>query len=145
MSAEHPGTTSILLVEDDTLLRDLIRLVFSHQAGFDIAVAGDGVQALEMIQQNRPDVLLLDILLPKMNGLELLRHLKQEEMLKNLTVVVISALGYPEIIQQAVDAGASDFLVKPFDLDILVQRLGRALQRNNGTRISKLSADSASS
>ena len=130
-----------MLVEDDPVLRDLIRLVLNQQPGFKLITANDGVEALEMFPIDKPDVILLDILLPRMNGLELLRRLKEQDMLGETVVLVISALGYQEIIQQVVDSGARDFIVKPFDIRVLVQRLRAVSSQRTPVGIHPLSVD----
>jgi CheY-like chemotaxis protein len=128
-TSETQSPIQLLLVEDDPMLRDLIRLVLEQQGLFDVATAQNGIEALEKFQEQPPDVLLLDILLPKMNGLELLRRLQSEQRLGKTRVFVLSGLGYQEIIQQALAAGAGEFLVKPFDVGLLMERLNRFLSK----------------
>jgi DNA-binding response OmpR family regulator len=101
-------------------------MVLENRLGCSVHTAEDGVQALELAGQHRLDLIVLDILLPFMNGLDFLRQARRQGCLENTAVVIVSALGYREIVQQASEAGARDFLVKPFDVDVLVRRL-RAL------------------
>jgi len=124
------ATIPILVVEDDAPLRDLILLALSRHPHYQALAAGDGVEALALFERHHPQALILDILLPSMNGLDLLRRLKEQNRLDGVAVVVISALGYGEVIQQAVAAGACDFLVKPFDVEFLLQRLQGAMKRS---------------
>jgi DNA-binding response OmpR family regulator len=131
----------LLLVEDDPVLRDLISLALQRASGYQVTAVEDGEQARELFSQLRPQVLLLDILLPRMNGLQLLAHLKEDDLLGDTTVVVISALGYQEVIEQAIAAGARDFLVKPFDVETLLERLSAALERFRRSKKGLLSAD----
>ncbi len=114
---------TLLLVEDEPALRDLIALILEHQVGCRVVTAGDGMEALESFETLRPRAVVLDILLPYMNGLDLLRRLKEQGNLEQTGVIVISALGYPEVVRQAAEAGASDFLVKPFDPVVLAERV----------------------
>ena len=120
--------TKILLIEDDPALRDLIRLVLECQPGYKVLIARDGEQALQIIETEQPRVLLFDILLPRLNGFDLLRYLSQQNLLKCCAPVIISSFGYPEIIQQAIANGACDFIVKPFDSDELVTRVNRIVK-----------------
>jgi two-component system response regulator (stage 0 sporulation protein A) len=116
--------TRILLVEDEPTLRDLIALVLGQQSDLEVATAENGLEALALFQESQPpEVLILDILLPQMNGLQLLTQLNEKDLLSHTGTIVISALGYGEIVQQAVAAGARYFLVKPFDSDLLLQRI----------------------
>jgi response regulator of citrate/malate metabolism len=83
----------------------------------------------QQLVQYQPDLLLVDTHLPGQNGLDLVGELQAEAFLKQTKVFIISSLGYPEIVQKAVKAGASDFLVKPLDTDLLVARILRCFNR----------------
>jgi two-component system response regulator DctR len=74
-------------------------------------------------------LLLLDLFLPQQNGIELLQQLRAAGLLAHTAVVVISGLGFSEVVQQAVQSGAQDFLVKPIDTDQLVERVNKVLKR----------------
>jgi DNA-binding response OmpR family regulator len=114
----------ILLVEDEPVMRDLILLAFTQQfhQDFKIRSVKNGLEALEMIRQEMPNLVILDILLPQMNGLQLIQRLGDEQLLQDTQIIIISGLGFKEIVQQALEAGVRDFLVKPFKIDILVER-----------------------
>lgn len=116
----------LLIVEDDPVMRDILELALRQQFSppFEIILASDGAKALEMIEKYTPTLIVLDILLPQMNGLQILQHLR--EHFQNgycPRTMMISALGVREVVQQAVDRGADDFLVKPFDTETLITRL----------------------
>jgi len=113
----------ILLVEADPALRDLVTLVLSHDLHCQVITAGDGEEALELFAKHQPEIILLDILLPRLNGLDILRYLDEHGGLEHSSAIVISALGYQEIIQKAIHSGADDFLVKPLDVELLLQRV----------------------
>jgi DNA-binding response OmpR family regulator len=115
---------SILLVEDDPAMRDILKLVFSQQfqAEYQILSTDNGFDALETVKRFKPELVILDILLPQMNGLQLIQKLQAAQLLEYTRIIIISALGFREIVQQALEAGASDFLVKPFKLEALVER-----------------------
>ena len=87
-----------------------------------------GEAALKAIHERHPDLILLDLFLPQQNGLDFLQRLKQSGLLVSIPVIVVSALGFPEIVQQAVQAGARDFLVKPIDTDMLVARVQKLFE-----------------
>ena len=111
----------VLVAEADRIQRDLIGLVVQRLGG-ELITAGDGERALELIRQQAPDVLLLDVFLPRRNGLDILRQIPTRD-LDRMLVIVISAMGFPEVVQQAVDLGSRDFLVKPIQPDQLETRL----------------------
>jgi len=120
----------LLIVEDDPLMRDLLELALRQHFSppFDIQLASDGAKALEMIKEYSPSLIVLDILLPQMNGLQILQHLRDHPSNGHQPrILVISALGVREVVQQAVDRGADDFLVKPFDTETLIARLKAVL------------------
>jgi DNA-binding response OmpR family regulator len=117
---------SILLVEADPLQRDLIQLALRRNAT-PCLHARNGQEAVLLIQQKKPGLLLLDMHLPDQNGLELLESMKASGMLEQVAVIILSSLGYPEIIQRAARAGANEFLIKPLDIDLLQQRVKRLL------------------
>ncbi len=120
---------TLLVVEDDPALREVLLLALSRRPNFRAIAARDGIEALALFGQHQPQALILDILLPHVNGLDVLRQLNEQNRLAGVAVIVISALGYSEVIQQAIAAGAMDFLVKPFDVEFLLRRLEQALKR----------------
>lgn len=101
---------TILIVEDDDVLLRTLYLVF-HKTGFTIATATDGDTALKMVLRLKPDIILLDLLLPKMNGFDFLKNIKANPAIKTIPIVVLSNLG-EENIQKAKDLGALDYFIK---------------------------------
>ena len=130
MNMPNPKVT-ILLVEDDPCTRDLIKLAM-RRLDIQVVTTRDGVEALELLRQQRPQLILLDILLPYLSGLDVLRQIKQDDLLKQVPVIMISALGYREVVQQTLEAGASGFILKPFRVDELVNRVKIALEQTQG-------------
>lgn len=119
------GKTLLIIEDDDVLLRTLY-LVF-HKGGFTIATATDGDTALKMAQRLKPDAVLLDLLLPKMNGFDFLKNLKNNPGLKNIPVIVLSNLG-EENVQKAKDLGAIDYFVKSdTSLEVLKEKVLKIL------------------
>ncbi|NUM48669.1 MAG: response regulator [Anaerolineales bacterium] len=94
---------------------------------YHIVTANNGRHAIARFEVYRPDLVILDILLPWFNGLEVLRHWKEKNILGDVPVLIISALGHREIVQEALENGATDFLIKPFDRHVLIERLQRML------------------
>lgn len=102
----------ILLVEDDSFLSDMYTTKFA-ESGYDIKSAMDGQQGLDMLNAGlRPDIALLDIVMPKMDGIELLTAMKKDEKLKGIPVVLLTNLGQDVDIQKGMELGALDYLVK---------------------------------
>ncbi len=102
---------SILLVEDDEFLRDIYALKFKNR-GFDIRTAGDGIEALAKIEEKVPQFLLLDILLPHIDGWQVLKKIQENPKLKEIIIITLSNLGQKEEVDKAIELGARKFLIK---------------------------------
>jgi DNA-binding response OmpR family regulator len=117
----------ILLVEDDRFLRKAAEAALSR-SGFTVLTATDGEEALRMARAEVPDLVLLDLIMPKMQGFEVLRALKQEPATAAMPVVVLSNLGQDADVRQAREAGAAAYLVKAnLALGELVRRVQEIL------------------
>ena len=103
--------TKVLIVEDDTFLRKILATKFGME-GFDVRSASDGEEALAMLRADKPGLLLTDLIIPKMNGFELLAEVRADPKLKDLPSIVLSNLGQKEDIQRALDLGALSFITK---------------------------------
>ena len=122
------STRRILLVEDDRFLRRAAETSLKRH-GFIVQVAVDGEEALRVAAAERPDLILLDLILPKLPGFEVLRSLKSNPDLASIPVIVLSNLGQDHDVQQAVDLGALSYLVKAnLSLEELARRVEEALQ-----------------
>jgi len=118
----------ILVVDDVEMNRDLLaRRV--RRLGHTVTMAGDGEQALAVLRAESVDVVLLDIMMPKMNGYEVLETMAGDERLREVPVIMISAVDEKESIARCIELGADDYLPKPFDPVILQARLGASLAR----------------
>jgi len=123
-----PKKLSVLILEPNVLQCDIIKLALQrHSMQASVCDHPDGIR--EQLAQHLPDLLLVDTHLPGQNGLDLVSELQADGFLKKTKVFFISSLGYPEIVQKAVKIGASDFLVKPLDTDLLVKRISRCFKR----------------
>lgn len=101
----------ILVVEDEAVLQQSLSEFLSGE-GFEVILASDGEEAIETTKKKRPDLVLLDIILPKKDGYEVLAELKSDEKTKNIPVVLLTNLESAEDIQKAIDKGATTYLVK---------------------------------
>ncbi len=126
-----PGNTEparILLVDDEPLNLDLLEQELDD-LGFEIRTAADGRQALESVQQQPPDMIFLDLMMPVMDGFEVLERLQSDETLRSIPVVIVSAANDTDNIVRAIKIGAVDFLPKPFNPSILQARLNAGLEK----------------
>jgi len=117
----------ILIVEDDEFLRSLNAKRLETE-GFEVIVAVDGQEAIAKLAEIKPDLIFLDLLLPNVDGFEVLTKIKQDESTKAIPVIVFSNLGQPEDIEKAKKLGANDFMVKAnFTLDDVIQKIKQVL------------------
>jgi CheY-like chemotaxis protein len=118
----------ILIVEDDEFLR-VLNAKRLETEGYKVTVAVDGQNAIDSIPKEMPDLIFLDLLLPGIDGFEVLKKIKADEKTKNIPVVVFSNLGQKEDIEKARTLGAVDFLVKAnFTLDDVVAKIKEILK-----------------
>ena len=121
-------TRTILIVDDDPLIRKLITTTLQDVAGFDLQEAGDGLAALEAATTSRPDIVFLDYDMPRLNGIETCRRLRSDPTTADATIIMLTAMSDTPAQERAVGAGADLFLTKPFSplrLLRLVDELGR--------------------
>ena len=117
----------ILLAEDDRFLRKAGEMALKR-AGYTVLIAVNGEEALRTAQSELPDLILLDLIMPKLNGFDVLQALKKEAPTAQIPVIILSNLGQDRDVQQALEAGAAAYLIKTnLSLQALVQRVEEAL------------------
>ncbi|MFD0951007.1 response regulator transcription factor [Paraperlucidibaca wandonensis] len=119
---------TILLIEDDELIAGLVRLMV-ERLGHELVWAPDGEAGKQMLETGSADIVILDILLPYLNGFEVLKSLRANPSTAKLPVLVLTGKTAQADIDRVVEAGADDFLAKPFQPNELSQRLTRLLRR----------------
>ena len=102
---------SILLVEDDPFLIDIYTTKLK-ESGFGVEVASDGESALRKVKEKEPGLVILDIVLPQLDGWEILRQIKSDPKLKNIKIIILSNLGQKEEVERGVELGAVKYLIK---------------------------------
>lgn len=113
----------ILIIEDDDFLRSLA-VTKLEKEGFSVAMAADGKAGIDQVANDLPDLIILDLMLPVMDGFAVLEHLKSDESAKAAKVIVFSNLGEDSDIKKCLDMGANDYLIKAnFTLDELVEKI----------------------
>ena len=113
MPPESPPRPSKILIADDNLQNCELLEVYLAGEGFEISLAHDGQHALEAVAEDEPDLILLDIMMPKLSGYEVCARLKEHEATRDIPIVMVTALNEMGDIEKAVTAGADDFLSKP--------------------------------
>lgn len=123
----------VLIVEDDKGIAEFLQLELEHE-GYSTLLAADGRAALEVFECGKPDIVLLDIMLPKLNGLEVLRRIRKSA---NTPVIMLTARSDISDKVSGLDSGADDYLAKPFEIEELLARM-RAVMRRNEARSTAL-------
>ena len=120
-----------LIVEDDPVIRQLMTIALSGD-GCEVLEAGDGMTGLTTAERERPDVILLDIGLPDVDGLTVLRTLKSDHQLRGIPVVMVTAWADPDMVRRALDRGANDYVCKPFAVTHLLERVDAVVEAPSG-------------
>ena len=119
-----PNKISVVIADDNTEFAQIVKNFLNSKGDVEVkALASDGHEAYELIKEIKPDVALLDIIMPKLDGLGVLEKLNALEEKLNTTVIVLSAIGQDTITQKSIMLGAEYYMVKPFDLELLYQRV----------------------
>lgn len=132
--------TKFLIVEDEPQINRLIELVLQSDGYYKIRKAFDGQEALDMIQVEKPDMILLDVMIPKIDGFSLCKRIKEDDNLNSIHVIMLTAKKMEEDILQGLEYGAVDYIEKPFSNKILLARIRTHLLNlgiNHNTKIYK--------
>jgi two-component system response regulator (stage 0 sporulation protein A) len=117
---------NVLIVDDNReftkILCDYINFYINNGINI-IGVASDGLDAIKMITDNQPDIVILDIVMPYVDGIGVLKKIKELEMKKKPLFIMLSALGNSKVIQEAMKFDATCFIIKPFDMDVLISKI----------------------
>ena len=121
---------TILIVDDDEFLLDMYAVKF-RESGFSVEISFGGQDALDKIREGlNPDIILLDVIMPNMDGFEFLQRIKKENLLKNTKIVILTNLGQKEDIKKGMELGASDYVVKAyFTPSEIVQKIDLLLKQ----------------
>jgi len=118
----------ILIAEDEPDIRDLVAFTLRF-AGYEVATANNGEEAVQMASREFPDLILMDVRMPRMTGYDACRVMKADPELKDIPIVFLSAKGQESEIKIGMDAGAEDYLLKPFAPDQLTDRVRAILAK----------------
>ena len=121
----------ILIVEDEPQINRLIELVLQSDGFYNIKKSFDGAEAIEIIKSDKPDLILLDVMLPSIDGFALCKQIKEDEYLKNIQVIMLTAKKMEEDILEGFESGAVDYISKPFSNKILLARVKAHLSNIN--------------
>ncbi len=126
--ALESGKRKVLLVDDDPDLVDLINKALDDDGRFEVRIAGNGFDAGMMVKEYRPDLIVLDVMLPDINGKEVCQRVRADPSLEDVRILCISGMIEEDKIQELKLSGADDFLHKPFVIDELIDRMCAQLE-----------------
>jgi len=118
----------VVIADDDPDIRRLVQITVSN-AGCDVTVASDGEQALELIRKSPPDLVILDVLMPRMDGWEVARELKADPLTQRIPIMFLTSRGQEHDVLEGFNSGAADYMVKPFSPRELQVRVRAVLSK----------------
>ncbi|MCK5219047.1 response regulator [bacterium] len=123
---------NIVIVDDDASILELFHDVLEG-AGFKVQIFMRGWEALQAVSRERPDLVILDIMMPRVNGFEVCQILKENPKTRSIPVIFLTALSHQEALRRAAEGGADDFLVKPCTPEKLIKHVNRYLEKETET------------
>ena len=127
---------TVLTIDDDTAITELLAMLLRTH-GYEVITANSGEEGIELIQEKKPNIVVLDLMMPGVDGWQVCKNVRE---FSNVPIVVLSALDDPAMIASALDAGADDYLVKPVSSSILVAHLNRLISRTGTLQMTQNSA-----
>jgi len=127
-------TIKLLVIDDDVAVTDLLSLLLRSQ-GFEVSATNNSAEGLSLIREQEPDLVVLDLMMPEMDGWEVCRSVRQ---FSQVPIIILSALNDPSMIASVLDAGADDYLTKPTPSRVLVAHINRLTKRNGNQPSSAL-------
>lgn len=116
----------ILIVEDDPTISESLNALLTAK-GYLVSTAGDGAEAVALARREKPQLMLLDVILPKMGGIDVCQILKKDPNTKDIKIVMITALGRMGDVEAAFTGGADDYLIKPFESQRLFKKIDKVI------------------
>jgi len=140
-NSTDPIQATILIVDDNAQNLELLEIYLEDMPEARTITAANGSEALELIHREQPDIILLDIMMPKMSGFELCKQLKASPVTRDIVIIMVTALNETADIERATECGTDDYLTKPVDRKALVELVRSHLQARRAGR--RRSADAA--
>lgn len=121
-------TTKVLLADDEEDVKIVLKM-YLESKGFEVVTAYDGLDAIDQARREKPDVILLDLMMPVVDGFEVCRRLKADPTTQQIPVIMVSAASHAESVQKGLAAGAVDYIVKPFEPESLEKLVSNVIAR----------------
>lgn len=127
----------IAVIEDDRSIQMVLEMVFSRMAKCQVVTASNGIDGLALIQKEKPDVVLLDLMMPGMDGFGVCERVKADPAVRHIPIIFLTAQPQPAAVARAMALGAAGYLVKPFDPIKIIDQVNEALTRVQAPLIAK--------
>lgn len=130
-STEHTSDDTlpkVLVVDDEPMIRELVKAILRADDRYELITASDGLEGVEAAQRLRPDLVILDVRMPRMTGLEACRALRADPRTADTKIVLLTAMGQDSDIEEGHEAGADDYFLKPFAPNDLLDKVRTALR-----------------
>ncbi len=128
MALLNKKSLRILIVDDEEIVRSTIGHIFQKR-DFIVDDAADGIEALQMVAKHRPDIIILDVVMPRMDGLQMYRELREDSRTRDIPVIFLSAQGHISEVIHDIPGGFVDYIDKPCNIDCLLQRVNALLTK----------------
>lgn len=134
MTENEPKKIKILVVDDEKELIDAVKTLLEER-GYSVSSATDGIGALEIVKTNPPDLILLDIIMPNMDGMTLLKKLKEKEITKHIPIIMLTVKDGQANRNMSLETGAYEFISKPYDSIALLRQIRNVLEKTGKLKI----------
>ena len=131
--ALESGKRKVLIVDDEVDIVEMISKALEDDGRFEVKIAANGFDAGMMVKEYRPDLIILDVMLPDINGKEVCHRVRSDNTLEDVRIICISGMVEEDKIHELKLAGADDFIHKPFDVDVLIERMCQQLDMEPAT------------
>lgn len=118
----------IIIIDDEPEMAELLKIDLEEE-GYQVSIANDGRAGLALVKGMQPDLVVLDVMMPKMNGYEVLKAIREDGIVKDVPVVMLSAMGLTKEVQKGLDLGATEYILRPFDAEFLIQKIKGILNK----------------
>ena len=120
---------NILIVEDEVDIASILKLNLESD-GFNVSVLNDGSQVVEMVEETKPDLILLDVMIPEKDGFEVCKEIKANQGIKHIPIIFLTAKTLEHNVVSGLEIGADDYITKPFSISVVISRIKAVLRRS---------------
>lgn len=121
--------SKILVIDDEAEFNEMLCIRLEKTGGYETLKAFDGEEGLKSAQENKPDLIILDVMMPRMNGFEVFKHLKDNPATNHIPVVILTASANPDTAKSLIENGVTEYVTKPFEAKELLGKIAKLLKK----------------